>query len=115
MMRFGSATGSLVNHVQSSFQQPEPVVGMGCTILGWTDRVAGTVIQVGKGWINVQEDRFELVEGNYFSESQHYRFSPNPHGYVQTFRRKKDGSWRIGRDGKGLLLGKREKYRDPHF
>ncbi|MBI0325563.1 hypothetical protein [Burkholderia plantarii] len=40
----------LVNHLQARavIGQPEPVVGMGVTILAWTDRYAGTIVKIEK-------------------------------------------------------------------
>ena len=43
MLRAGTDTGSLVNHVMSCGKSPAPEEGMGCTFLSWTDRHAGTV------------------------------------------------------------------------
>jgi primosomal protein N' len=47
-MKLGAQTASLTNHLQSraTIGQPEPTVGMGATLLGWTDRYAGTIVEV---------------------------------------------------------------------
>jgi hypothetical protein len=43
-MHLGTQTGSLTNHLYSRIKLPSEVkVGDGATLLGWTDRYAGTV------------------------------------------------------------------------
>ena len=62
MMRPGTDTGSAMNALYSRMTkgQPEPVVGMGATILAWTDRYAATIASVegepGRWVVGVQED-----------------------------------------------------------
>ena len=64
-MNIGSQTGSLINHLYSrmTINEPEPTVGMGVTMLGWTDREAGTIVEVNmkKRYIAVTEDRKSVV------------------------------------------------------
>ncbi len=44
-MKLGTQTGSVINHLHSRavIGQPEPVVGMGATMLLWSDRRACTI------------------------------------------------------------------------
>ena len=133
MLKAGTQTGSLMNHLYSRMTngQPEPVVGMGATLLGWTDRDPATIIKVEKtkkgAWIiAVQEDNAQRTDNNGFSESQEYEYSANPNGYISYFRfeegkgwrgispGKKAGSWKLNGGG-GLLIGSRRKYHDFSF
>lgn len=134
-MRLGSDTGSLVNHIysRSTLGQPAPFVGMGCTLLGWTDRQAGTIVKVeeleAKDYqfvVHVTEDTATVVKGSCQDGSAVYEFKSNPDGHRTQFRSRRDnGKWeRValsskGRwtkvDGYGLRIGARDHYHDPHF
>ena len=69
--------GSLVNRIQenSVIGQPIPTVGMGVTILGYSDRHPGTIIEVSKTGrsIKLQEDNWVRVDKNGMSSPS----SPN--------------------------------------
>lgn len=131
-MKLGTETNSLVNHVYSRMTkgQPAVTVGMGATILCWTDRHAATVIEVGatagRTLLTVQEDIAARADKNGLSESQDYIYTPNPQGRRYTFRQAKNGSWEevhLNRDtkryakteGPGLLIGRRDHYHDFSF
>lgn len=132
-MKLGSQTGSLTNHLYSRMVigQPQPTVGMGGTVCGWTDRYATTIIEVftiGRSvYIKAQEDFAKRSDDNGMSECQEYTYSPNPEGSVHTFKRESDGRWsevyknqETGRykkynGGKGFRLGVRQKYHDYSF
>ncbi|UTS52150.1 hypothetical protein [Synechococcus phage BUCT-ZZ01] len=131
-MKLGTQTGSLVNHIYSRgvIGQPDAAVGMGATMLGWTDRYPGTVIEVfkiGKSIaLAVQEDDAKRIDKNGMSESQDYEFTPNPKGRVSHFKQKDDGTWvNVYKDAdtnrwkqtgsRGLRLGERDKYYDFSF
>lgn len=115
MMKLGSGTGSLINHVISQGSSVTPEVGMGCTILHWTDRSPGTIISIhGTTKIVVQEDTAIRTDKNGMSESQEYEYSRNINGILYTFRKRKDGSWK-NKAGEQLALGYREKYYDFSF
>ena len=124
-MNIGTQTNSLVNHLLSGSKSPEPVVGMGCTLLHWTDRSPATVIEVGKNYIVVQADNFVRTDKNGFSESQKYEFTANPNGATYTFKFWK-GRWQsahisesgrlvMSKDGSGISLGQRGAYHDFTF
>lgn len=115
MMKAGTETGSLVNHLYSRAAAPTPEVGMAATILSWTDRHAGTVIEVKPKKILVRLDHAKRVDRNGLSESQEYEYSRNPNGALYELRLQKDGSWRGRGRGVGVLLGQRREYRDPSF
>ena len=127
-MKLGTETGSMTNHLYSRMTkgQPEPTVGMGATILMWTDRKAGTVVDVMDNIIAVQEDTAKRVDDNGMSESQEYEYTPNPDAPNTWFRREKAGNWvevfvnrKTNRwnkgGGRGLRLGERRQYRDFSF
>ena len=130
-MRLGTQTGSLTNHILSraTIGQPEPVEGMGATILAWTDRYPGTIINVTKisqTVVYVREDKATRTDNNGMSESQTYSYEANPNGRLWTFRQTKSGGWeeltvnpKTGRfnkvDGCGLRIGERAKYNDFSF
>ena len=133
-MKLGTQTNSLTNHLYSHMVkgQPEPEVGMGATLLSWTDRYAATIVKVWrmpkKGTIHlvVRQDHSIRTDNNGLSESQKYEFAPNPRGYGHTFRLGRSGRWEeIAYSehtkrwhmikGLGLRIGEREEYRDPTF
>jgi hypothetical protein len=132
-MKLGSQTGSMVNHLYSRMvlNAPKVKVGDGATLLSWTDRHAGTVIEVleKKGdvaFIRVQMDNAKRIDGNGFSENQEYEYTPNLEGPIYVFKREKDGRWSEcskntvtgrwnKRDGHGLRVGVRESYHDFSF
>lgn len=133
-MKLGTQTGSLTNHMYSrmTIGQPEPVEGMGATILGWTDRHPGTIINVsqraGGIVIYVREDKATRTDGNGRSECQSYSYEANSEGRLWTFRQTKTGAWeevtvnqKTGRfnkaegGGYGLRIGERDKYHDYSF
>ena len=116
-MKLGTETGSLINHLASRETAPRPEVGMGATILAWSDRYAATITYVSKSGklVRVQHDRSRRIDDNGgFSENQTYEYSRDSNGIIETFRLGKRG-WRKQGGGLGLLIGHREKHRDPHF
>lgn len=131
-MKLGSQTGSFVNHIRSRqvIGQPEPVVGMGATILLWTDRHAATITEVfllGKyKYVKLRQDDSKRIDKNGMSEDQDYEFTPNPKGSESCFRLEEDGAWaevRYNADtkrynksrGHGLRIGERDEYHDFSF
>jgi len=126
-MKLGNETGSLMNHVFSGYND-EPAVGMGATILMWSDRSPATIIEVNqkKRYIVIQEDNAKRVDSNGMSESQQYEFVRNEKGITRIFRKNKKGEWvysyinpktnRIVKAGGcHLRLGSRDKYHDYSF
>lgn len=121
-LTLGTQTGSVMNHLMSRAQQ-EPQMGDGATILYWSDRAAGTVVQMHGDpktlFVVVRKDRqWRDERDNWFTE-------PDPDGTLCFFRRQKDdswketfidpltGKWRSG--GAGLLIGHRNPYHDDSF
>lgn len=131
-MRLGTDTGSFVNHLRSRavIGQPEARVGMGATLLGWTDRHAATVASIEKVGtrliVGVRQDHARRTDSNGFSESQDYEFTPDAHGFLRHFRANRAGLWEevafneatrrwSAAGGYRLRLGAREEYHDFAF
>jgi hypothetical protein len=133
-MKLGTQTNSLTNHILSraTVGQPKPVVGMGATVMSWTDRDGATIIEVieikGGYDVVVQEDHAKRVDTNGMSECQEYEYTPNPNGSRYRFRFDNAiGRWRevyvkangriclIKGGGHGLRIGERDKYHDFSF
>lgn len=132
IMKPGTDTGSGINHIYSRMTKgaPEPEVGMGATILQWSDRQAATVTAVWKRgqteYVTVQEDIAKRVDKNGMSDCQTYEYSRNPNGCQFIFRRDGQGGYdpvrwnpETGRYNKcgrgGLIVGKRDHYHDFSF
>ncbi len=112
-MRIGSETGSLCNHLLSgTVGEPTPKVGMGATILMWTDRHAATIVKVTPTQIHVRRDKATRVDKNGLSECQEYIYEEDSAADVEIFRKTKRG-WR--RSGVALRIGDRREYHDFSF
>lgn len=121
-MHLGTQTGSLVNHIYSSANIPAPVVGMGATILMWSDRHAGTVVEVrADGSFTVQRDKATRADSNGMSDCQEYTYEPDPNGprydFAPVKRGKAKGAIRENgrKDGYGIILGRRDEHYDFSF
>lgn len=132
-MQLGTQTASLTNHLlaRATIGQPDPTLGMGATLLGWTDRYAATItgIVVNGGkikQIEVKRDRATRIDKNGLSECQDYTFEIDHSAAPYFFRQNKRGAWEqitfnaeTGRwikcEGYGLRIGDRDHYIDPHF
>jgi hypothetical protein len=127
-MNIGTQTGSVVNHLYSRMTkgEPEPTVGMGVTKLSWTDRDAGTIVEVNmkKRYIAVTEDQAKRIDNHGISESQEYEYTSVMDGHRDYYRKDKKGQWRRcyhNDNGRlvfgtgGLILGHRESYYDFSF
>ncbi len=122
--------------------QPEPTVGMGATLLSYSDRHAATITAVNSlsynRWdclIRVQQDVARVVSGSGHDGSAVYEITRDPEAQVLMFaRRVGTGRWdsvrlaeykhRSGATssrfvsadvGQGLAIGYRSEYHDPHF
>lgn len=137
MMKLGTETASVINNLYSRgvIGEPAPKVGMGVTLLGWTDRYPGTIVSVvelvSKRWsyeIEIRDDDYKVVSGSTMDGSAVYEFSPNPNGSKSVYRKNRGtGFWSLMRknpdsgkmvmakSGKGLRIGERDAYYDPSF
>lgn len=122
--------GSLTNRIYeaSVINAPAVEVGMGATICMYSDRHAGTIIEVVKNKsatiIKVQRDKATRTDGNGFSESQTYDYAANPNGRITIFKqsapntqwvemRVNENTGRLNKvaGGAGLGIG----YRNEHY
>lgn len=115
-MRLGRDTNSVNNWLMSGTQgQPTPQVGMGITILMWTDRHAGTITRVSPSrktfWF--KRDIATRTDDNGMSESQTYAFAPNPDATERCARLTRSGAWKD--HGTQIRVGERAEYRDFSF
>lgn len=131
MMKLGTQTGSLVNHIYSGAKGSQPEIGMGATICMWSDRSAGTITDIfRKGkytYICVTQDDAKRIDNNGMSECQEYEYTHNPDGRKFYFRSTMtDTSWEAvymnsetGRFKKttsyGVAVGVRKQYYDFSF
>lgn len=115
--------GSLVNELYGSGVAPE--VGMGATILLWTDRQAGTIVgcdfmQDGRvKKVYVQRDKVVRTDERGMSDWQEWDYSPDPDGVIEEFRlvtrgRRKGDYVAVGGTAR-LLVGIRDHYHDYSF
>ena len=122
--------GSLMNRLMENAKSIPPKAGEGATILMYTDKHAATILSVNRSGkrIVIQEDSAIRTDANGQSESQSYRYEPNPAAEKHTVSLRKDGRWRISStrveqdrtthdnlSGTVVLLGIREEYHDYGF
>ncbi len=125
--------GSFINqmYARGTKGQPTPIIGMGATLLYYTDRDAGTIVfiggSVGKVVVGVQADRARRIDTNGQSESQAYEFTRNLDGGISYFRFDAKKGWRgvqvnpdtdrwvLSGGTTGLRIGERDKYYDFSF
>lgn len=117
--------GSLQNLMMGSSTGPEPEVGMGATILMWSDRRPATIIGVTRfktgaragqvKTVTVRVDKATRVDSNGMSDAQSYTFEPDPDGAEYTFAATKSGGFKTPGGGYGLRVGSRSKYYDYSF
>jgi hypothetical protein len=118
MLKAGTETGSLVNHVYSRSRGVTPEVGMGCTLCGWTDRHAATIVSISKSGkrIGVQGDKATRTDRNFMSENQSYTYERQPDSAISYFSLRKNGMWKPVKSSYGcLVIGIRDEYYDYSF
>jgi hypothetical protein len=114
------AYGSLINAISGSNPELVPEVGMGATVLYWTDRRAATVIEVSASGrqITVQYDKATRTDNHGMSDAQSYEYEADPNGATRVFTKRKNGQWIAKGDslrGQRLGLGYRRHYYDYSF
>lgn len=104
-LKAGTQTASLINHLYSGSISPIPTVGMGATILSWTDRHAATIVEVvSHRKIAIIEDNAEAKHKG-MTDSQEWELTPGTGG-KQYFTLRVNGTWvREGESIKGQRLG----------
>ena len=121
--RAGSDTGSLFNYLMTGPTTKVPQVGMGATILSWTDRHAATIVEVDLEKklprIGIKQDIATRSDKNGMSDSQDYDYTPNPNATTVYYTFRKDGTWvKEGDKTKGgsrIAIGYRNEYYDFSF
>jgi len=110
----------------------EPEIGMGATIVYWSDRQACTIVDVSKNGrtVTVTEDTATLTNSDelkchaggfaaHVSGTQKYSYKSNPDGPTKQYSLRKNGRWiRVGqsmRSGTNLSVGHRSQYYDYNF
>ena len=120
MLTLGTQTGSLINHVYSRYNSFTPEVGMGATMLGWTDRHAATIVEVsadGKK-VGIVQDKATRIDNNGMSEMQEYDFERGT-GNPSYYTLRKNGKWVAQgqgfKNGSRIVIGARDEYYDFSF
>lgn len=112
--------GSLVNLLYYNSKYEEPKVGMGATIIGWTDRHACTIVEVpSPKTVIIQQDKATRADNRGMSDAQDYTYEPDPTASKRTYTLRKNGRWvEKGHDMKSgytLAIGLRDEYYDYSF
>ena len=96
-----------------------PQVGMGATVVSYSDRHAGTIVEATPTRVVVQRDTAVRVDNHGMSDAQYYTYERNLNGIVETFSLRKNGTWVMRgmatRDGITLALDCRSEYYDYTF
>lgn len=118
-LRAGTQTGSLINHIISGCGNATPEIGMGVTILGWTDRHAGTILEVSKDGKSITIARDEakpLHKGMTDCQDYEYKHGTKPYA---TYTLRRNGRWvakgQTMNGGSSLKIGERDEYYDFSF
>jgi hypothetical protein len=112
--------GSFFNRVMEQSASPTPELGMGATELCYSDRRAYTVVLlIDAKTIVAQADHAVRTDNNGMSDSQSYRYEPNPEGRTVTLTLRKNGNWiekgQPMKNGTVFALGYRNAYYDYSF
>ena len=117
-------TGSLFNMLMDGSEPLEPMVGMGATVLYWTDRSAATIMKVSenKKHIWISHDKATRTDKNGMSDNQEYTYeiinADKPETWVE-YTLRKDGKYHMKgnrmRGSLSLLIGVRREYYDYSF
>lgn len=111
--------GNLMNRIAETVAPRAPEIGMGATVLMWSDRYAATVEKIDGKRVTLREDKAIRTDKNGMSECQSYRFEPNPNGreFVVTLR--KNGTYVVEgeamKNGTIVRIGERDYYHDFSF
>jgi hypothetical protein len=113
-------TGSLINVIHDRTRDATPEVGMGVTFLYWTDRGAGTIVEVlNERTIVVKGDTAIRIDKGGMTDAQDYRYEHATSPGSSTFTLRKNGRWvKRGQDqknGQRIAVGYRDAYYDYSF
>lgn len=109
--------GRLTGNVTAYFMggaKAKPEVGMGATLVWWTDTDPYTITRVSASgktfWM--KEDFAKRIDKNGMSDCQEYEYTPNPDAHEVAVRMTKRG-WMS--NGHLVRVGERRKYFDYSF
>lgn len=113
--------GSVINAIMRQGKHPIPKIGMGATVLGYTDRHAATITKIDNGGkrVFISRDLARRTDKNGMSESQTYEYTTckNCPSFAYTLRKNgrfvREGS--SMHNGETILVGHRESYHDYSF
>lgn len=125
-MNLSKPTNSLQSNIMHAAVAgaPAPTVGMGVTILYWTDRRAGTIVEV------VSENEIVFTEDDTVADKskpcqmghQNWIHTPQPNGPRMTAKKGRDGRWYLARKTKTGRLSVNKKclplavgYKEHHY
>jgi hypothetical protein len=114
IMKYGSLQNVMYADSKSSIK---PEVGMGATLIMWTDRHAYTIIEVSKNGktFRMQRDNAIRTDENGMSDSQSYRYERDTDGGILTVRLGKNGVWKVLKSKTTVGIGFRREYYDYSF
>ena len=113
--------GSLVNQVYGSMNSRDDIeIGMGATVLFYTDRAAATVVSISSSGkrVGIKYDKATRTDNNGMSDAQSYSYERGD-GPTIYFTKRKNGAFvREGdnmRTGQKVLIGLRDHYHDYSY
>lgn len=113
--------GNIMNRIEETIRPAVPEIGMGATILMWSDRIACTIVEVNakKTRIVIQHDNAIRTDKNGMSESQEYCYEPNADGVKIVATLRKNGTFveqgESMKNGTIVRIGERRHYHDYSF
>lgn len=98
----------------------KPEVGMGATIVLYSDTHAATICEIiNSKTVAVKRDKAKVIHGDVFSADIKYEYERNESAQPTIFTMRKGGVWISKGDsirhGLKLMLGVRQEYYDPSF
>jgi hypothetical protein len=110
----------MINQILAASGGTTPQIGMGATVLLWSDRHAVTIIDITRfktgdragqvKTVTVQYDKVTRTDSNGMGDNQTYRYEANERGATRIFTVNKRGQFK---DKGGATLG--IGYRDEHY
>lgn len=113
--------GSLQNMVMANANAKIPEVGMGATEVLYTDRHAGTIVEVSASGTRLvwQRDIATRTDERGMTDAQSYTYEPDPTARREIFTLRKNGRWvsqgSSMKGGRRLVIGVRNEYYDYSF
>ncbi len=106
----GNLTNRLMERTEN--QEQEIKIGMGATIIMYSDRIACTVIEIkGKCKAVIQRDKAKCIGGAYSNE---WELSRDENGMKYEIYCR-NGVWRVKDSKEKVIIGKRDYYYDYTF